>query len=219
MHSHAPNIVADWELVAPDKRNPWQQRAAETKGWDTPGNRETAKGALLSFAGVALIASGRTALGTALFTIGRYKDTRDGKVADETGTKSPLGAMIDPLVDRAVMVAAVPVMVGRGIMSGRQVAALAAQEAAIAAPFALGKGRGMEMHSRPLGQISGVFKWGSMIAKCAGKAAEEQGFNNIGSRLQRFGDKSVNIGIGIGAIAAIDYTVTALRAGHNAQTI
>ena len=49
---------SDWEKIPPVKWNPHQIRAAKTHGIDTPGNRETFKGAIYSLERLACIRNG-----------------------------------------------------------------------------------------------------------------------------------------------------------------
>ncbi len=97
---HADN-QPDWERIDPATHNTWQQIAAETNGFVTPGNALSVLGHATSIGSIVL---GRTPEARGLgFFAGRLFDVIDGKVADATGTKSQVGAAFDAIGDKLTL--------------------------------------------------------------------------------------------------------------------
>ncbi len=97
---HQTNEVPDWATVDPADRNIWQQMAADTQGLVTPGNAFSIAGFGLVITGLWLVADRSLWEGTLLVSFGRMADVIDGMVAERTGTKSPLGRLLDADFDK-----------------------------------------------------------------------------------------------------------------------
>ncbi len=204
LNSHAG--VPDWELVDPLDWNQWQKRAAQTNGWDTPGNRETAKGLLYSSLGIALVAKGKTALGTTFIGYGRYKDIKDGKRAQETGTKSPRGAFLDALVDKVLVAEAVPVMVKQNVISTEQAVGIIGINALNAALNGIAQVRDREPKTNTFGKWYTFGTWAGIGLKLVGKVAENICAQDIGKNAKLAGDVVLWAGsIGLGALSSVGY--------------
>lgn len=101
MNLHRVEKEPDWAAVKPADWNIWQKVAAATKGMVTPGNFFSVVGLLSVPLALALvIAHDEYAAGTIVLAVGRLCDVIDGWVADKTGTKSPLGELIDASFDK-----------------------------------------------------------------------------------------------------------------------
>jgi phosphatidylglycerophosphate synthase len=98
---HRISGKAEWSTVALSKRNGWQRVAAATHGVVTIGNFFSLIGILSVPFGLWLII-GRDdyLLGVVTLAAGRLGDVIDGWAADKTGTKSPLGELIDATFDK-----------------------------------------------------------------------------------------------------------------------
>jgi phosphatidylglycerophosphate synthase len=105
LKSHTSRQKADWNYVAPDDLNFWQNTASKTNGVIAPANFISLFGALLVVWGFFL-ASEKLWVGIVLIAIGRVCDVADGLVADVTKTKSPMGEMIDATTDKLLAAAA-----------------------------------------------------------------------------------------------------------------
>lgn len=99
---HRSRQKPDWELIAATERNWWQRIAAATGGIVTPANWMTILGVILVGYGIFLLPS-QLFYGVAFIVIGRLFDLLDGIVADATGTKGPLGELIDATADKIVL--------------------------------------------------------------------------------------------------------------------
>lgn len=100
MNLHRNTGTPDWEMVAINKRTAIQKLAAATHGIVTPPN-------FISLLGFALVIYGLAALlreeywtGLIALGVGRLLDIVDGAVAQSTGTKSPLGELVDATIDK-----------------------------------------------------------------------------------------------------------------------
>src|SRR6266446_5236311 len=101
MDMHQAGESPDWTKVPPRNRNFWQQIAADTQGVGTPGNALSVLGFSLVVAGLLVVASRSLWEGTFLVGLGRIADLVDGVIAQRTGTKSPLGRLLDAGLDKA----------------------------------------------------------------------------------------------------------------------
>src|SRR5579862_7066069 len=110
MNMHRAGAEGQWASVPPENQNPFQKVAAATKGIVTPGNAVSIAGAGLVATGLKNIATGETAKGVIQVGAGRAADLLDGTAAEATGTKSPIGEAVDVGVDKAELVAAVPIL-------------------------------------------------------------------------------------------------------------
>lgn len=100
MNLHRNTGTPDWEMVAIEERTAIQKLAAATRGVVTPPN-------LISLIGFGLVIYGLLALlqeaywvGLGALGVGRLLDIVDGAVAQLTGTKSPLGELVDATIDK-----------------------------------------------------------------------------------------------------------------------
>ena len=100
MNLHRTSGKPDWESVKPSRRNGFQKIAAATSGIVTPANVITIIGLGLVVYGLYLILNQQYWIGLILVAVGRLLDIVDGVVANSTGTKSPLGELMDAAVDK-----------------------------------------------------------------------------------------------------------------------
>lgn len=102
MNLHRASNKPEWESIPAGKRNRWQKAAARTRGIITPPNAVTVVGAIVALIGLVLLLRHSFLLGGSLVMIGRLLDIVDGWLAELTGTKSPLGEMMDATVDKII---------------------------------------------------------------------------------------------------------------------
>lgn len=205
---------SDWEKISPEKWNPDQMRAAKTHGIDTPGNRETAKGAIYSLGGLACIRSGRTLLGTILLGIGGYKDIQDGKIADATGTKSPIGEAADATSDAALIVVGVPVFIEAGLITQTEGAAMFGLVVTKTIGYSAGKLRGQAppQPSR-FGKIGMFGQRAGVGLRLAARVANQNNLEDLAIHVKRASDVTLHAGIALSAIANLGYLTGSV--GHS----
>ncbi len=205
---------SDWEKIPPKKWNPDQLRAAKTHGIDTPGNRETAKGAVYSLGGLACVRAGHALLGTILLGIGGYKDIQDGKIADATGTKSPIGEAADAVSDAALIVVGVPVFIEAGLLTQTEGVAMLGLVATKTIGYSAGKlgGQAPPQPSR-FGKVGMFGQRAGMGLRLAARVAEQNNLEDLAIQIKRASDVTLHAGIALSAIANFGYLAGSV--GHN----
>lgn len=110
MKLHRSSTVADWNLIADDSRTPIQKLASRTRGVITPANIASVIGLIVGLVGLVALLRHEywTALG--LLATGRLLDIADGWIAEQTGTKSPLGEIIDAVIDKIITILTIIVL-------------------------------------------------------------------------------------------------------------
>lgn len=211
MNMHRVGRIPDWERIDPSEWNEWQRRAAATKGWDTPGNRETVKGGIACGLGLWAISKDIPFVGTALMGWGRWKDIQDGRKAEATGTKSPGGEILDAAMDRVVQGAAIPVLHSKGIITDFEAAALAGEGIANAASSITAKYiTRREIHPSRVGKVFAFATWSGLGVLSLAHDFERVGvFANTQERLKTLGHGLLKLGLAGGAVAGVGYIMDA----------
>jgi phosphatidylglycerophosphate synthase len=106
LNLHRTGRQADWEKITAAEQNPWQRLAAATHGLLTPANLISLTGATMTLAGLIRITDDLNWTNVMLILVGRLADIADGYAAEKTGTKSPLGEIVDVGVDKILALAA-----------------------------------------------------------------------------------------------------------------
>lgn len=190
MDLHRQPGTPQWELVEPHKRNKWQQRAAETNGWDTPANRISAIGLASTLTGLYLTTKKGflpKAVGIGLLGFGRWQDLRDGKKAEETGTKSPMGEAVDASVDKAGIAAAVAANFKSHAIPTTEMVAHGAQQSGNAILTFIAKAKGNEIHPGLLGKLGTGGIWVSTGTHLVASAVGELGYETASKNLHTAG--------------------------------
>jgi len=203
--------VADWERIPSEEWNQWQIRAAETNGLDTPGNRETAKGLISGLASLALIARGHTTAGTLGLLWARNKDLKDGKIAEATGTKGPVGEVADVVTDNILAVMAVPALRYRKIISTEQAVAIGGIVGLKFFGSGITRARGREEHASRIAKVGAALEWGGLIGLTAKRIAEEWHMPKAAEKIGAISDPVLNVGITLGLAGSAGYLRTAFR--------
>lgn len=116
MNLHQINNTPDWSTTPKEKRNFWQRIAARTHGVGTPGNALSIVGFCLVIMGLWVVANHSLWQGTVLVSFGRLADILDGIIAHQTGTKSPLGKVVDATLDKIGALSALVVFATHGVL-------------------------------------------------------------------------------------------------------
>lgn len=211
---HIAGNCPDWEQVTPQEWNGHQQRAAETGGWDTPANRETLKGALITSAGLALIKHDTalsTLAGTVALGVGRSKDLKDGAVADATGTKSQLGEKIDSGTDTILMGMIDKVLVDQGVLPRAEAGLMLGCATVKVAAAGIAMLDGKELHPNRMGKYSMFAQWSALHIYTASRAAHNLSAVKSERRLHRLARGLNYAGLGVGLVATGRYLAQSLK--------
>ena len=123
---------------------------------------------------------GREPLSTACYAIAAGSDYLDGMVARATGQYSRLGALMDPLIDRLVVIAGVAVMWHFELLPRWALAVLLAREALMMVLVAGGLRLGLDLHINWLGRISVWFTMGAVGSALLGWDGVKEPFLYVG---------------------------------------
>jgi phosphatidylglycerophosphate synthase len=119
-------------------------------------------GMLAAFLVIALSSDdGRVPIATVFFAIAGWADYLDGLVARLTGQYSRLGALMDPLIDRLVVISGVIVTWKFELLPRWALAALVARELMMLVIVAGGLRLGLDLHINWVGRIA---VWPTMMA-------------------------------------------------------
>jgi phosphatidylglycerophosphate synthase len=210
MKLHRSPPQGEWEYIDPGQWNKYQRRAAETNGWDTPGNRITAAGGVLSLAGLVCISRRKTLTGAILVGAGRAFDLWDGRRAEATGTKSPKGEAADATTDTVLMGVGAVVLTKVGIISeteGKALGALHGIKSIINVPAKL---MHREPHPTASAKIGAFGQWVGIGLRTLSRAAEEHDRPELASGLNMAGTLSLRTGMALGAVGVGEYTINLL---------
>ncbi len=211
---HRADAVPDWEKIPEADWTEVQRRAAETKGWDTPGNRESLKGLGYTTLALGMLATGRpwlTAFSVVPMGIGRWKDIKDGKVAVETGTRGPRGEFVDAAIDKILTAGALTVGVAKNFISSTEAIYVGVQQGANIALSAVAERRGRDAHPGRGGKWGMFAIWAGVGSKVISKGAELFGHQPLANVMQEIGHYALYTGVAVGSISTItEYAPAAL---------
>jgi cardiolipin synthase len=145
---------------------------------------------LIGFARIALLGvfaavafssdDGREPLSSACFTIAAASDYLDGMVARVTGQYSRLGALMDPLIDRLVVIVGVAVVWHFELLPRWALAVLLGREALMLVLVLGGLRLGLDLHINWLGRISVWFTMGAVGSALLGWDGVKEPFLYVG---------------------------------------
>jgi len=198
--------VPEWEAIPKEDWNEWQIRADATNGWDTPGNRESAKGFVATAVGLTCLTSSNVyvqAVSIGMIGYGRYKDITDGRVAHETGTKSPKGEAIDAGIDKVVTAGAVAVSVTTESVPIPELSLIGVQQGANIILAGIAKKRGREIHPGRGGKVGMFGIWLGFGLHFIGNTLKNSGLDQVGDILNYSGSIFTYAGVGMGAFSTV----------------
>jgi CDP-diacylglycerol--glycerol-3-phosphate 3-phosphatidyltransferase len=106
---------------------------------------------------------------TAVFAVAMATDQVDGWLARRRNQSSPLGALLDPIADKVLVMATLAMLVGEGVAPAWMVAAILAREFLISGLRLAAIERGVVIAARDLGKLKA---WAQAVAATvAGLAA------------------------------------------------
>jgi cardiolipin synthase (CMP-forming) len=129
---------------------------APLRPWTLPNLIGYVRIALLgTFVAVAFSSDdGREPLATTCYAVAAASDYLDGMVARVTGQYSRLGALMDPLIDRLVVIAGVVVVWNFELLPRWALAVLVAREVFMLVVVLIGLRHGLDLHINWLGRIA-----------------------------------------------------------------
>lgn len=163
MNLHRTSARADWENIPASKHTLFQKIAAVTGGYVTPANFITIVGFGVVIYGLATILDGQYWLGLVLLALGRLLDVADGIVADKTGTKSPLGEILDAAADKLETLFTIAVLILIDITNLWVIVALIIPQAIIPMLIFYKKQRGVGIHPTRAGKVSMALTWAGIV--------------------------------------------------------
>ncbi len=162
MKLHRASRKPDWEKLRVRHRNYWQRLAASTNGIVTPGNAVSLAGLVLVLLGLVDLYYNHTWRGLILIVAGRVLDIVDGMVAEETGTKSPVGEAVDASIDKLEIAAALPVLVITNILLPWQAVLIALIHLTNAVLSIMAKAQHKIMHTSRTGKYATTLQWSAL---------------------------------------------------------
>ncbi len=205
MNMHRSGKEGQWEAVAPEDRNAYQKIAAKTHGIVTPANTVSLVGAGLVASGLKDVATGKTAKGIVKISVGRGADLGDGRVAEKTQTKGPIGEALDVVIDKTEMAAVLPVFVHKNILPQPAAGVIAAQNAANTAFSAIAKRRGITLHPSREGKMATFGQWTTGALYGSAFLARENEMSGLARGLEVAGHISLAATAALGAKAILGY--------------
>lgn len=207
MNLHRTTGRPDWAGTEVAHRNIWQKLAVTTRGIVTPGNLTTLVGLTLVLAGLAQIMQDNYWLAGILIVTGRLLDLVDGWLADKTGTKSPLGELVDAGADKLETFGAIVVMYVAHLAPWWLLTALLLPHLVITLLATIARLRQQELHPSRLGKVSMAMLWASLFGLIAiglFPASEAHAYS-VGSLVFSAVSLVATITVGMTVVATIDY--------------
>lgn len=159
MNLHRTSGKPDWEHVPATQRSRIQTIAAVTYGIVTPPNIVSVVGLGVVIYGLAALVQQQFLLAFCALVIGRLLDLADGWIAEATGTKSPLGELLDATIDKIVTFLTLIVLFVTGVSEWWLLTLLLLPQIPISL-FALYKRhRGQPLHPTRIGKLSMAGLW------------------------------------------------------------
>jgi CDP-diacylglycerol--glycerol-3-phosphate 3-phosphatidyltransferase len=106
---------------------------------------------------------------TAIFVVAMATDWFDGRIARSRGHTSALGALLDPIADKVLVMCTLVVLIGKGVVPAWMVAAIIAREFLVSGLRLAAIERGIVIRARDLGKLKTWLQ--ALAAAVAGFAA------------------------------------------------
>jgi phosphatidylglycerophosphate synthase len=211
MDLHRTQSQAEWTYVEPEDQNTWQKLADKTNGIITPGNAISVAGAMAVGSGLLDISHGKTTSGLFKIGAGRYADIVDGKVADKTGTKSPIGEGVDAVIDKIELGAALPVLLSKEIITKTAFGSILGLNLANAGVSAVAKHRKTEIHPSKAGKLATFGQWMAIGFYMLSTVSRNHHADTLAQRFETAGNISLVVATGLGIVALVGYTKDAFK--------
>jgi cardiolipin synthase len=170
MNLHRTTGQPDWAGLNEDQVNPWQRLAARTKGIVTPPNIVTIVGLIIVITGLYATRYHHYWTGVIALLIGRLLDLVDGWLAQLTGTKSPLGELLDATVDKVGTFLTLGVLFVTGLAPRWLLLAILLPHLIISLIVLMARLDNRSLHPSRLGKISMAIAWVALFGFVAAAA-------------------------------------------------
>jgi cardiolipin synthase len=173
MDLHRTTKQPEWKKTKKRDYSNFQKLAANTNGIVTPANIVTLVGFGLVVGGLVALLQHHYWLGLVLLWVGRIFDIVDGFVAQATHTKSPVGEILDAVIDKVEMLLTIIVLLTAHITTWWVIAALVIPQLLISL-ISLDKRRhGVRLHPSGSGKLSMAAAWGGIVGLILMKALHD----------------------------------------------
>jgi len=139
---------------------------------------------------------------TAVFCVAMTTDWFDGRLARRHGRASPLGSLLDPIADKVLVLGALVMLIGRGVVPAWMVALIVVREMLITGLRQAAIERGVVLAARDLGKLK---TWAQAIAAAVG------GFAAAGAWDHRVAWWTLLVAVILTWVSGLDYARSAPR--------
>ncbi len=163
MNLHRTTGKPDWDSIHTADRTSFQRVAARTNGIVTPANIITIFGFGIVLYGLWAILSQQFWIGLIALAIGRLLDVVDGWVANATGTKSPLGELLDAAVDKIGTLLTIVIFFIAQVTYWWVIILLVLPQVAIPLVSFYKRRKGIKIHPTRIGKFSMASAWVGLV--------------------------------------------------------
>ena len=139
---------------------------------------------------------------TAVFCVAMTTDWFDGRLARKQGRSSSVGSLLDPIADKVLVLAALVMLLGQGIVPAWMVAAIVVREVLITGLRQAAVERGVVLAARDLGKLK---TWAQAVAAAVG------GFAAAGAWTHRAAWWTLLVAVILTWLSGLDYARSAPR--------
>jgi CDP-diacylglycerol---glycerol-3-phosphate 3-phosphatidyltransferase len=137
---------------------------------------------------------------TAVFCVAMATDWFDGRLARRHGRTSPLGSLLDPIADKVLVLGALVMLVGLGVVPAWMVALIVVREVLITGLRQAAIERGIVLAARDLGKLK---TWAQALAAAVG------GFAAAGAWSSRAAWWTLLVAVVLTWVSGLDYARSA----------
>jgi CDP-diacylglycerol--glycerol-3-phosphate 3-phosphatidyltransferase len=145
---------------------------------------------------------------TAVFCVAMTTDWFDGRLARRQGRASSIGSLLDPIADKVLVLAALVMLVGQGVVPAWMVAAIVVREVLITGLRQAAIERGVVLAARDLGKLK---TWAQAVS------AAVAGFAAAGAWTDRVAWWTLLVAVVLTWVSGLDYARSAPRLLSRAQ--
>ena len=139
---------------------------------------------------------GHNYLATTLFVVAMATDWFDGRIARRRGHTTQLGTLLDPMADKVLVLAALVMLIGEGVVPAWMVAAIVVRELLVSGLRLAALERGVVLHARDLGKLK---TWSQALAAAIG------GYAAAGAWSETVGWWALLVAVALTWISGLDY--------------
>jgi CDP-diacylglycerol--glycerol-3-phosphate 3-phosphatidyltransferase len=133
---------------------------------------------------------------TTLFVVAMATDWFDGRIARRRGHTTQLGTLLDPMADKVLVLAALVMLIGEGVVPAWMVAAIVVRELLVSGLRLAALERGVVLHARDLGKLK---TWSQALAAAIG------GYAAAGAWSETAGWWALLVAVALTWISGLDY--------------